>query len=572
MNRHLVVGVSPFVLLVIASCGSSSGSTPPGNGDGTNPGSDGGSSSGAGGDDSTSSSGASSGGSSSGSSSGAGSSGGTSSGGGDAATGEGGEAGVTATSADVPMLHKHINRDGLFIDGALTKTVLMGSTLKIDATFAGTLAGNAYASPLYVENGVGGKGTFYVATESNNVYALAEADGTNAIPSKSAGTPAGSTGCGPSNIKPLGITGTPAIDLATRTIVFDSATAASASGILSKHTIHAWSIDDFSEKWAFDVTTLKDPSSTAFATALQNQRSAVLIVGGIAYVTFAGHYGDCGAYRGWVVGVPLAATSATVASMVKTYVVPAPQSGMWAPGGPSSDGTSIFVATGNGNNGATWQGAFSVIRLGAGPTFTAGTSNYWHAVMDTGDEDLGGSGPLVVDAPAITPSKLLVQLGKDNNAYVVDRTTMGGEMSPLATLKVSSGEISNAAAWATTSTGTYVAMVSNGGSPASGCKNGSGNLGIIALDSKAQITVPWCASAGGNGSPSITSSDGTNDMLVWTVATEGNGQIHAWDLETGTPVVTGSDALSGTRHFTTPIFVHGRAFAVGDNRLYALKP
>jgi hypothetical protein len=61
-------------------------------------------------------------------------------------------------------------------------------------------------------------------------------------------------------------------------------------------------------------------------------------------------------------------------------------------------------------------------------------------------------------------------------------------------------------------------------------------------------------------------------MLVWTVATEGNGQIHAWDLETGTPVVTGSDALSGTRHFTTPIFVHGRVFAVGDNRLYALKP
>jgi hypothetical protein len=572
MNRRLVMGISPFVLLAIASCGSSSGSSANNNGNGN--GEDGGSS---GGDDTTSSS---SGGTSSGtaSSSGSGaSSGGASSGGGDAATGGGSdgggsEAGTTAQSADVPMLHKHINRDGFFNDRASTEKTLMGTTLKIDTTFAGTVTGNIYASPLYVENGVGGKGTFYVVTESNNVYALDETTGASSVASKSAGTPAGSTGCGASNIKPLGITGTPAIDLASRTIVFDSATAASANGPLAKHTIYAWSIDDFSQKWAFDVTTLKDPSNVAFATTLQNQRSAVLIVNGIAYVTYAGHYGDCGAYRGWVVGIPLASTQANVASQVKTYVVPASQSGMWAPGGPSSDGTSIFVATGNGDNGATWQGAFSVIRLGAGPTFTAGTTNYWHAVMDTGDEDLGGSGPLVVDSPAITPSKLLVQLGKDNNAYVVDRTTMGGEMSPLSTLKASTGEISNAAAWATTSTATYVAMVSNGGSAAANCKKGSGNLGIVAIDSTAQITVPWCANAGGNGSPSITSSDGTNDMLVWTVATEGNGQIHAWDLESGTEVVTGSDALSGTRHFTTPIFVHGRAFAVGDGRLYALKP
>jgi len=98
---------------------------------------------------------------------------------------------------------------------------------------------------------------------------------------------------------------------------------------------------------------------------------------------------------------------------------------------------------------------------------------------------------------------------------------------------------------------------------------------VMKLSATAQITVPWCANNQGGGSPSITSSDGTNDMLVWTfgASSGGSGQIHAWDLQTGTPVVTGSDVLPNqARSFTVPIFVNGRAIVVADNRLYALKP
>ncbi len=317
----------------------------------------------------------------------------------------------------------------------------------------------------------------------------------------------------------------------------------------------------------------------AFPSATENQRSAVLIVGGIAYVSFGGHYGDCTPYHGWIVGVPLSATAATAASLAKFYATPASEAGMWACGGPSSDGTSIFMATGNGTTDATgtmadWKGAYSVLRFGAGPVFTPGAANFWHAVADdsNGDDDLGGSAPLVVDDPAITPSQLLVQLGKDGNAYTINRTNMGGEMSPVGSAKVMNAEISNAAAWATTASGTYVAMVSNGGGGGSGCKKGSGNLTVINLSDTAQISVPWCADAQGSGSPSITSSDGTNDIMVWTVGAENSSQLHSWDLQTGTAVVMGSDALPGTRHFTTPIFVNGRVFAVGDGQLFALKP
>jgi hypothetical protein len=581
MDRRWAMGIGPFTLLVIAaSCGSSSGNGSNSGGQGS--GDDASSSSGAG--DASSSSGAgddtTSGDGSNASSSGSGADGSsTSSSGGDASSGEGGT--TVASSADVPQMHKHINRDGFFVDSAFTETTLMGATLKLDATFAGTYTGNVYASPIYVQDGVNHKGTFYVATENNTVYALDETTGMNAIPaSKPSGNPAGSTGCGPSNIRPLGITGTPAIDPATRLIIFNEGTAASSGGQLSKHTIRALSIDDFSEKWHFDVSTLTDPTVGAFASATQNQRSAVLIVNGIAYVAYGGHYGDCEPYYGWMVGIPLTATQANVASQVKFYATPAREAGMWAPGGPASDGTDVFDATGNSPDTDTtgtmskWKGAYSVLRFGAGPVFTSAAANFWHAVSDDsgGDDDLGGSAPLVIDDPGITPSKLLLQLGKDGYAYSINRTTMGGEMSPVGSAHVMNGEISNAAAWATTPTGTFVAMVSNGGGGGAGCKKGSGNLAVITLSATGQISVPWCASNMGNGSPSITSSDGTHDIMVWSVGAEGTGQLHAWDLATGTQVVMGSDSMNGTRHFTTPIFVHGRVFAATDGRLYAFKP
>jgi hypothetical protein len=286
-------------------------------------------------------------------------------------------------------------------------------------------------------------------------------------------------------------------------------------------------------------------------------------------------------YHGWIIGVPLAAgSSAAAKSMAKEWATPASRAGMWAPGGPSSDGTSIYMATGDtgdGDNGSDWKGGYSVVRFGAGPVFTAGSANFWHALSDDtmGDDDLGGSAPIVIDAPNVTPSKLIVQLGKDQHAYTLNRTNLGGEASPVGSKEVMSGDISNAAAWANTPSGTFVAMVSNGGAVGTGCAKGSGSLVVAQLSATAQISVPWCASNGG-GSPSITSSDGTRDMMVWSVGTDGGGnqtnQIRAWDLATGTTVVTASDSMNATRHFTTPIFVHGRAMVVGDGRLFALKP
>jgi hypothetical protein len=490
--------------------------------------------------------------------------------------GAGPDAGPQPGDLSVLQMHNHLNRDGLFVDGALTKAALAGGTMHIDAAFDGKMVkGNVHSSPLYVQNGPGGKGTFYVATESNNVYAIDEATGAQ-VWTASAGSEAGSTGAGCGNIGPIGITGTPAIDATTRLMVFSAATSTTKGGVIDKQTIHAWSIDDGKEAWNLDVSTMSDPVVGAFDPSVHNQRSAVLIVGGVAYVSWGGFYGDCGPYHGWIVGVPLSGPAGA-----KAYATPAGECGMWGAGGPASDGTSIFMATGNGGDFmGSWGGAFSVLKLQPGPVFAGGASNYWHAVNDTGDVDLGGSAPLIVDAPGMTPSQLVVQLGKDGFAYLIDRANMGGDVSPVGSAQVMNDEISNAAAWATIPSGTYIAMVGNNGGAGNNCKTGSGQLVVVKIDPAApgKVSSAWCADNQGGGSPSISTSDGAHDPLVWTMGTDtgwggaASNQLHAWDLETGAPVAMGSDTLGNTRHFTAPIVVHGRVIIGGDDRLYALKP
>ena len=70
----------------------------------------------------------------------------------------------------------------------------------------------------------------------------------------------------------------------------------------------------------------------------------MLILNGVAYVAYGGNDGDCGAYHGWVVGVPLGGTGA------QAWATTVDGAGIWGAGGPSSDGESIFVTTGNGKH------------------------------------------------------------------------------------------------------------------------------------------------------------------------------------------------------------------------------
>lgn len=491
----------------------------------------------------------------------------------DAEAGAGGDDSGQPPRAGTSVLtfHNHDVRDGFYVDAKLTASA--AATMHRDATFDGAVSGHVYGQPLYVENGPGNDGAFYVATESDNLFALDQSGKT--IWQKNFGTPAQQSGAGCGNISPIGITGTPAIDLAARLIVFDGATAGN-NGNIGTHVIHAVSIDDGSEAWKVDVASVAS-GNLQLVPYLHNQRSAVVIAGGWAYVAYGGHFGDCGDYHGWMVGVPLASGQGA-----KAWATPARGGGMWAPGGPSSDGTSVFMTTGNTAGASTWQGGEAVIRFGQGAAFSGSATDYfapsnWKA-LDSADADLGGSGPVVVDAPAMTPSKLVVALGKDGNAYVLDRGNLGGEgATPVAQSNVVGGEIIQSAASATVGGTTYVALhASSGGG--SHCPGGtSGDLVVVKLDPNApdKIATVWCADNQGRGSPIITTSDGSHDALVWTAGAEGSGQLHAWDLGTGQQVLAtagSANKIGGLRRFTTLIAVKGRIFAGADDKLYAFTP
>jgi len=142
-------------------------------------------------------------------------------------------------AVNVTQYHNHETRDGLYVDPALTRAAAAG--LKRDLTFQGIISGNVYAQPLYLEDGPGGTAMIIAVTESNNVYALDAANG-SILWQRHVGQPVPRANLPCGNIDPVGITGTPVVDLPSRTLFFDAMTTPD-SGTTRKHLIFALNVN-----------------------------------------------------------------------------------------------------------------------------------------------------------------------------------------------------------------------------------------------------------------------------------------------------------------------------------------
>src|SRR2546430_1521689 len=76
---------------------------------------------------------------------------------------------------NVTQEHNNVSRDGVYIDAGFTPSA--AAQLTRDLNFNGTISGNVYAQPLYIEGGPNGP-MIIAVTESNNVYALNATAGT----------------------------------------------------------------------------------------------------------------------------------------------------------------------------------------------------------------------------------------------------------------------------------------------------------------------------------------------------------------------------------------------------------
>jgi outer membrane protein assembly factor BamB len=174
---------------------------------------------------------------------------------------------------NVTQEHNNLSRDGLYIDAAFTPEAAAGLTR--DLNFDGTISGNVYAQPLYIEGGPSGP-MIIAVTESNNVYALNPTTGTviwqrNLGPPVTSGLPCG-------NINPLGITGTPVVDLVSRSLFFD----AMIDGVTKKHFIYSLNVDTGATNagWPVDVDATATYNGTSFTSLVQNERGRPALVNG----------------------------------------------------------------------------------------------------------------------------------------------------------------------------------------------------------------------------------------------------------------------------------------------------
>ncbi len=497
------------------------------------------------------------------------------------------DAGADAPEAGGPNVsvvqyHNSASRNGLYVDPVLTQGAVAGAAL--DTSFTATVTGNTYAQPLFLDSQGAGKDLVFIATEQNQVTAFDAADG-SVVWQKTLGPAVDvatlvSSGqvestCG--TIKPsLGITGTGVVDPKARTLYLDAMIAVSTSPYVAKHFVYALSVDDGSTRdgWPFDVSTISSPFSFNSARAIQ--RGGLALVGGTIYVPFGSH-ADCLAPHGWVVAVPTANPSAATAWATAS---PAGGGGIWAPGGISTDGTSLFVSTSyfdSPSPPAQWTDAdcLGVLRLGLTPSFSSATSDYWAPTDWVQMGDPASAAPVLFDLPGSTPSQLVLAFDRlSGDVTLLDQASFGGVGTGLVSKQVGAGEnggndILTAPAVYTTSQGSYA--VFNGASNDCG-----GDLTAIKITagSPPSVANAWCANIHGHGLPIVSTSDGTNDPVVWAVGTEesdgtaGDNKLHAFDGDTGKVLFT-SAAMSPTSRYITPIVAKGHVLVGGKNQLYS---
>jgi hypothetical protein len=480
--------------------------------------------------------------------------------------GTGGTGGAAVGNNSVLERNHRPSRDGNYLQPTLTKAV--AATMALDSDFVASFTGDTWASPLYLENGPSGKGVFFTVTNDNNVFALDETTGAK-IWTSSIGTAAGKTGQSCGDITPLGIISTPVIDAQARTIYV--AGAIGNASTITEHQIHALSVDDGSERagWPLNVSTLSS-GGVAFTASPQNQRSALSLVGGILYVAYGGHNGDCGNYRGWVIAVNTAdptQTGAWVTGGTRGEAI-------WAAGGMASDGNGIFAVTGNNLTGtSTHADSEEVVRLTGLAAFNRTNQNLFYPsawrTMDGNDADLGASNPVYLTAP----SPLVAAISKDGHLFLLDAANLGGT-TPLADLVVASGGamiVHTAPAAYATAAGMHIVFTtdSNASCPAGGP---TGKVVMSVLIPPGSPPVPkaaWCvatgnASLGFPASPMVTTTDGQSNAIVWII----NGsKLMGLDGDTGATIYNGTDSCSGVHKWTAPIAVKGRIVVAGDTHL-----
>jgi outer membrane protein assembly factor BamB len=401
-----------------------------------------------------------------------------------------------ALAADWPQYHRNSARTGLGPAAPALSSPAVAWTAPLD--------GDVYASPLIVA------GHVLAATENNTVYSLDLFSGA-VVWKTHLGDPvdAGSLPCG--NIRPVsGITGTPAADPATGRLYVV------AFMRTHHHMLFTISLTDGS------VISQQDVDPPGSNPSVEQERGALALSSDYVYVPFGGLFGDCGAYHGYVVGVPLAGGASV------SYKVPSSrEAGLWSPQGATigPDG-SVYVVSGNGESRSTFDYSNSVIQLS--PDLQSVRSYFaasnWIS-LNASDTDLGSVGATVLASLGI-----VVAIGKQGVAYVLKSGALGGIGGQVASRQVCPGS------WGGTAWLRSTVFIP--------CADGLYALTVSATS----LDIAWHAGHPALGSPIISAG------VVWAIEPD-SGTLYALDPSSGAVVY--STGLGSAQHFSTPAATEG---------------
>jgi hypothetical protein len=228
-----------------------------------------------------------------------------------------------------------------------------------------------------------------------------------------------------------------------------------------------------------------------------------------------------------------------------------------------------LAVTGNTyDTNGVWSGGEAIIRFQPGPVFSGSTTDYfaptnWLTLDDT-DKDLGGCGPIVLSVPGAIPSDLVLAMGKDGKAYLVALDNLGGVSDPIASAQIATSLKGSGAVY-TTRQGTYFVARAGLTSEVVASK--------ITATNPPTIVPAWSSSQTGSGSPWVTTTNGTDNVIVWAVNTaSGDNRLRGFNGDTGAVIFDGGGAnelMSGTSRFNTGIVANGRIYFAGKDKVYA---
>ncbi len=423
-------------------------------------------------------------------------------------------------SADWPTYHLDNARTGNDTTAQTVSTLTEVWSLPVD--------GSVYAEPLVV-----GK-TVLVATEKNNVYALAAGSG-KVLWSRALGTPVSNSSLPCGNINPVGITGTPVADAANGILY--------VVAFLAQPSMHY-------ELFALNLrnagATIWHVTLTApnFDPAVEGQRSALTLASGRVYVPFGGRWGDCGAYFGAVIG---ASASSSGPGTLLNYELRT-GAGIWAPSGAAADASgNLYLSTGNSGctDASCRDYSESVIKLN--PTLTG--ADYWTDPgwinLNINDTDIGSIGPTLIG------STLVFQTGKAGDGYLLAQSSLGGTGAPLFSGHVCPNQTSDAAFGGTAYLAPYLYVP---------CSAGLVALNVNTASNPPSFTFAWQGPGMSYSGPPIVSGG-----LVWTI--DPGGTLYGLDPANGS-IKFGTN-IGGAEHFATPAAAGNRLFVGAGNLIVA---